>query len=286
MSIKVSNVSFTYLPKTPNAYKALNDVSFEIKDNSFTAIIGHTGSGKSTMVQMLNALLLPENGTIEVDGFIIDSKKKKFKNVKELRKHVGLVFQFPEYQLFEETIEKDVAFGLINFGYKKAEAIEKARKTLMDLGFDESYFTRSPFDLSGGERRKVALAGILSTDPQVIILDEPTAGLDPKSARDVMNMISDLHKQGRTIIVITHDMDIVFRYADHAIVLKNGEVAFDGNPDNLFENNREDLDIEIPKMVELINYLKEKGFNIPKDKTKTTSDIIEYIASVRGKKHE
>lgn len=285
MSIKVNNVSFTYLPKTPNAYTALKNVSLEIEDGSFAAIIGHTGSGKSTLVQMFNALLKPESGCVEIDGFVIDSKKK-CKKLKDLRKHVGLVFQFPEYQLFEETIEKDVAFGLKNFGVSKDESIKIARKTLMDLGFDESYFGRSPFDLSGGERRKVALAGILSLDPEILILDEPTAGLDPKSSREVMNMIQKLHEKGKTIVVITHDMDIVFKYCNRAIVLNDGQVAYDGNTENLFDNIKDDFNIEIPKMVEFIDYIRKHGINIPQGKTKTTKDIVDYLAEVGGKKHE
>lgn len=285
MPIKVKNLSFTYLPNTPNSYEALRNVSFEIEDNSFTAIVGHTGSGKSTLVQMFNSLLIPTSGEVEINDFHI-VPKKKIKNVKELRKHVGLVFQFPEYQLFEETIEKDVAFGLKNHGLSEEKAIQKAHETLMELGFDETYYKRSPFDLSGGERRKVALAGILCLDPEILILDEPTAGLDPKSTKEVLDLIRKLHKQGKTIIVITHNMDIVFKYCDHAIVLKDGEVAYDGKPEHLFDNLDNDLSIEVPKIFEFLNVLKTHGISIPNDKSKTFNDILEYLSKVRGNTHE
>ena len=285
MSIKVNNVSFTYMSKTPNAYQALKGISLNIENNSFTAIVGHTGSGKSTLIQMFNALLKPSEGFVDVDGAILD-EKTKLKNVKALRKHVGLVFQFPEYQLFEETVEKDVAFGPRNFGASKEESVQKAHDILLKLGLDETYFTRSPFDLSGGERRKIALAGILAIDPDILILDEPTAGLDPKSAKDIMNLIKELHNNGKTIIVVTHDMDVVFKYCDHVVVLNDGKIAFDGTPNDLFDNLKDDYNIEVPKMVEFLNYLKNHGVSIPKEMTKTTKDIVNYLAKVRGKKHE
>ena len=258
MSIKVKNVSFSYFPKNPKVHKALDNVSLEIKTGSFTGIVGHTGSGKSTLCQMFNALLVPTEGEIDIDGTVVSSKTK-IKNVRNLRKHVGVVFQFPEYQLFDETIEKDVAFGLKNFGMKEPEAIGIARKTLLDLGLDESYFARSPFDLSGGEKRKVALAGILSLDSDILVLDEPTAGLDPKSAREVMLLIEKLHNNGKTIVVITHDMELLFRFCDHAIVLKEGKVAYDGSPDDLFLENGEELSIETPQVYQFIEVLRKNG---------------------------
>lgn len=286
MSIKVNNVSFTYLPNTPNSYEALKNVSLEIKTGSFTGIVGHTGSGKSTLVQMFNALLLPTEGEIVIDDFVVNGKSKKMKNIRELRKHVGVVFQFPEYQLFDETIEKDVSFGLKNFGAKNEEALEKARKTLIDLGLNETYFERSPFDLSGGEKRKVALAGILCLDSDILVLDEPTAGLDPKSAREVMDLVSSLHKKGKTIVVITHDMNLLFRFCDHAIVLKNGEVAFDGEPSDLFLGETEDLSIETPQVYKFIEALKKNGLDIPKEECRPFERLIAYLAKLRGNKDE
>ena len=248
MSIKVENVSFTYSKKTPNSYEAVHNVSLEIKKNSITGIVGHTGSGKSTLVQMFNGLLKPEKGRVIVDDFVISSDTKKIKNVKQLRKHVGLVFQFPEYQLFEETVEKDVSFGPKNFGMNEKEAIEKAHEALSMIGLGESYYKRSPFELSGGEKRKVALAGILAIDPDILILDEPTAGLDPKSSQEVLNLIANLHKQGKTIVIITHDMDLLFKYCEHVILLKDGEVAFDGEPNKLFSGDIDNLSIDVPKI--------------------------------------
>lgn len=283
MSIKVENVSYSYFPKDPKVKKALKNVSLEIKTGSFTGIVGHTGSGKSTLIQMFNALLVPTEGQINVDGIIVNNKSKKMKNLRQLRKHVGVVFQFPEYQLFDETIEKDVSFGLKNFGVKNEEALEKARKTLLDLGLNETYFTRSPFDLSGGEKRKVALAGILCLDSDVLVLDEPTAGLDPKSAREVMELVSRLHENGKTIIVITHDMNLLFRFCDHAIVLKEGEVAFDGDPSDLFLNQRSDLSIETPQVYKFIEVLKERGLEVPKEEARPFERLIAYLAKVGGK---
>ncbi len=176
MSIKIERVSFSYMVKTPNEVKALDDVSFEIKDNSITALIGHTGSGKSTLIQTLNALILPSSGQIQVDDFLITNNRRKNKNIKALRRHIASIFQFPEYQLFEETVEKDVAFGLKNYGVKEEEAIKKAHDALALVGLDESFYKRSPFDLSGGEKRRVAIAGILILEPDILIMDEPTAG--------------------------------------------------------------------------------------------------------------
>lgn len=286
MSIKVENISFTYDKKTPNSYEALKNVSLEIKDHSFTGIVGHTGSGKSTLVQMLNGLLMPNEGRIIVDNFVLEGGKKKPKNIRELRKHVGLVFQFPEYQLFEETVEKDVAFGPKNFGASLEESLKKAHETLGLLGLGESYYQRSPFELSGGEKRKVALAGILAIGPEILILDEPTAGLDPKSAKEVMALIAKLHDEGKTIVVITHDMDLLFRYCDHAILLKDGKVEFDGNPDDLFDGDLDNLSIEVPKMYEFFQVLKSHGVIVPHDKVKTIGDLAKFLAERRGNSNE
>ena len=281
MSIKVNNISFTYSKKTPNSYEALHDVSLEIKKNSITGIVGHTGSGKSTLVQMFNGLLKPEKGTITVDDFVISSETRKIKNVKQLRKHVGLVFQFPEYQLFDESVEKDVSFGPKNFGMSEKEAIEKAHETLKLIGLDESYYKRSPFELSGGEKRKVALAGILAIDPEILILDEPTAGLDPKSAQEVLNLVSKLHEQGKTIVIITHDMDLLFKYCEHVILLKDGRVAFDGEPNNLFSGNIDDLCIDVPKIYQFLDILKKKGLDLSNQNIKSVEELVDVISKRR-----
>ncbi len=283
MSIKVENVSFTYSKKTPNSYEALHNVSLEIKKNSITGIVGHTGSGKSTLVQMFNGLLKPETGTITVDDFAIDSKQKKIKNVKQLRKHVGLVFQFPEYQLFDETVEKDVSFGPKNFGMNNVDALNKAHEALAMMGIDETYYKRSPFELSGGEKRKVALAGILAIDPDILILDEPTAGLDPKSSLEVLTLVEKLHEQGKTIVIITHDMDLLFRYCDHVVLLKDGNVAFDGKPENLFQKNIDDLSIDVPKIYQFLDILKKKGLDLSKENIRSVDELVKVLTERRKK---
>ena len=275
MSIKVNHVFHSYYKKTPNEVLALNDVSLNIEEGSFVALVGETGSGKSTLVQHLNALILPDSGSIEVDEFTIGPKKRKNKKLHDLRKHIGLIFQFPEYQLFEETVIKDVAFGPKNFGFKDEEAREKAKEALALVNIDESYFERTPFELSGGERRRVAIAGILALDPDILVLDEPTAGLDYQGSQDVMNLVKELNNKGKTIILVTHDMDVVYRYASRAILMKNGKVDFDGAPVDLFARNEKSLDL--PFLFDLATKLNEKGYKIPLDKIHTISDVLSYV---------
>ena len=277
MAIQIKDLRYIYLPKTPNQNIALDGVSLTIPDNAFAAFIGRTGSGKSTLVQHLNALLTPYSGEIDVDEFKIVSKKRKNKKIKELRKHISLVFQFPEYQLFEETVEKDVAFGLKNFGYKEKEAIELAHKALLSVGLDEKYFQKSPFELSGGERRRVAIAGILAIDPDILVLDEPTAGLDVKGAKDVMTLIKSMHENGKTIIMVTHDMDLVMKYCNLVYVLKDGKLAYEGNVSKLFDEVGEDSAIEIPPLYKLAKKLKEKGAPIEIEKIKSVDDLVNQV---------
>ena len=280
MAIKVNNVFYTYTPKSPNATLALNDVSLTIEEHSFIAFVGETGSGKSTLIQNLNALLVPTSGQIEVDDFVITPKAKKNKRVKELRKHVGIVFQFPEYQLFEETVERDVAFGVKNFGADEKTALEKAHKALLSVGLDESYFTRSPFDLSGGEKRRVAIAGILAIEPDILVLDEPTAGLDPKGVHDIMSLVEQMHKEGKTIILVTHDMDVVMKYCQKVYVLNKGKLAFEGNPYQLFALDNEALSIEVPALFELARKLKQKGLKLDIENIHNADDFIkQYMES-------
>ena len=274
MGIKVSNVFYTYTPKSPTATLALNDISLTIKEHSFVAFVGETGSGKSTLIQNFNALLVPSSGQIEVDDFVITPKAKKNKRIKELRKHVGIVFQFPEYQIFEETVEKDVAFGVKNFGADEKTALDKAHEALLSVGLDESYFTRSPFDLSGGEKRRVAIAGILAIDPDILVLDEPTAGLDPKGVHDIMSLVEQMHKNGKTIILVTHDMDIVMKYCEKVYVLNKGKLAFEGNPYQLFAQDNEALSIEVPALFELARKLKQKGMKLDIENIHNVDDFI------------
>ena len=275
MSIKVDHVSHSYYKKTPNEVLALNDVSLDIENGSFVALVGETGSGKSTLVQHLNALILPDKGTIQVDEFNIGPVKRKNKKLHDLRKHIGLIFQFPEYQLFEETVLKDVAFGPRNFGFKEEEAKEKAKEALKLVNIDESYYERTPFELSGGERRRVAIAGILALDPDILVLDEPTAGLDYQGSRDVMNLVKELNEKGKTIILVTHDMDIVYRYASRVLLLKEGKIDFDGASVDLFARNDETLDL--PFLFDLATKLNARGFDIPLNKIHTIKDVLSYV---------
>lgn len=283
MGIKISNVFYTYSPKSPNATLALNNVSLTIEEHSFVAFVGETGSGKSTLMQNLNALLVPSSGQIEIDDFVITPKAKKNKRIKELRKHVGLVFQFPEYQLFEETVEKDVAFGVKNFGADEETAIKKAHEALLSVGLDESYFSRSPFDLSGGEKRRVAIAGILAIEPDILVLDEPTAGLDPKGVNDIMSLVKQMHENGKTIILVTHDMDVVMKYCEKVYVLNKGQLVFEGNPYQLFAQDNEEMAIEVPALFELARKLKQKGLKIDIENIRNVDDFIkQYMENKNG----
>lgn len=283
MGIKVEHVSYTYNKKASNSTLALDDVSFTINDNDFVAIVGETGSGKSTLAQTFNGLLFPDKGEVRVNDYVISYKNRKSRSLKDLRKHVGMVFQFPEYQLFEETVEKDVAFGIKNFGVKGEEALVQAHQSLKLMGLDETYYKRAPFDLSGGERRKVAIAGILAIDPEVLIFDEPTVGLDPASAKELMNLISELHRQGKTIIVITHDMDIVNHYAQKVFLLEKGRLTFEGSASELFMFVRNYDRLEIPKVIRLALALQEKGININIDNIHHTDDLVKEISLWRAK---
>ena len=283
MGIKVEHVFFTYGKKASNSTLALDDVSFTINDNDFVTIVGETGSGKSTLAQMFNALLIPDKGDVIVDEYLINYKNRKSKKLRGLRKHVGLVFQFPEYQLFEESVEKDVAFGVKNFGIKGDEALAKAHEALKLVGLDDSYYKRAPFELSGGERRKVAIAGILAIDPDIIIFDEPTVGFDPRSSKDLMNLIVGLHKQGKTIIVITHDMDLVRRYAQRVLLLEKGKLAFEGSPSELFNFVQGYDRLEIPQVIRLAMKLKEKGVDIDVSSIRRSDDLINEIKKWRAK---
>ena len=283
MPIKIENLFYTYSPKTLNRCEALKDVSLTIEDNSFVAFLGQTGSGKSTLIQTLNGLLLPQSGQVQVDEYIITNKAKKNKKIKQLRKHLGIVFQFPEYQLFEDTVEKDVAFGPKNFGLDEKTALEKAHKALLSVGIDESYFQRSPFELSGGEKRRVAIAGILAIEPDILVLDEPTAGLDPKGEKEIMSLITKMHEDGKTIILVTHDMDIVMKYCQKVFVLKDGQLVFEGNPFTLFSLNNEELSIEVPTLFELSRKLKEKGIPLELEKIHNIDDLInQYMEKKHG----
>ena len=283
MGIQVKNIFYTYQKKATNATQALADVSLAINDNDFLAIVGETGSGKSTLAQMFNALLVPDKGDVLVNDYVINYKNRKSRKLRGLRKHVGLVFQFPEYQLFEETVEKDVAFGVKNFGIKGEEAIKRAHEALKQVGLDESYFKRAPFDLSGGEKRKVAIAGILAIDPDILVFDEPTAGFDPQSSKDLMNLITEFHNNGKTIIIITHDMDLVNTYTKRVVMLERGQVTFDGSPSELFAYIKGYDRLDTPSVIKVAEKLKEKGMDIDIKQIHTNEDLVEAIKKWRNK---
>lgn len=285
MAIKFEKVSHVYSDGSPFTYTALKEVDLEIAMGKMSAIIGATGSGKSTLVQHLNALLLPSDGKVEVLDRVIDSKQTP-KHLKSLRKEVGLVFQFPEYQLFEETIIKDVAFGPKNFNVSEEEALVKAASALAMVGLDKSYYEKSPLDLSGGQKRRVAIAGILAMDPQVIVLDEPTAGLDPQGAKSMMELFKKLNKEyHKTIIIVSHDMEHVFNYCDEVIVLDHGKVRCHLSVDEFFEDSSwcKQLNIIPPFVIQTKDLLKSKGIVID-EHIKTVDQLATQIAK-RVKKH-
>ena len=283
MGIQIKNIFYTYQKKATNATQALRDVSLEIRDNDFLAIVGETGSGKSTLAQMFNALLVPDKGDVLVNDYVINYKNRKSRKLRGLRKQVGLVFQFPEYQLFEETVEKDVAFGVKNFGVKGEEAIKRAHEALKQVGLDESYFKRAPFDLSGGEKRKVAIAGILAINPDILIFDEPTAGFDPQSSKDLMNLITEFHNNGKTIIIITHDMDLVNTYTKRVVMLERGQVTFDGTPNELFAYIKGYDRLDTPNVIKVAEKLKDMGMDIDINQIHTNEDLVEAIKRWRNK---
>lgn len=285
--IKFNNVSYIYAPKSPFQYQALKNVDLAIKDGIITAIIGSTGSGKSTLIQHINGLLIPTTGQVIINDFVINAKQRKIKKQKLLRKTVGLVFQFPEYQLFEETIEKDIMFGPLNFGIKKDEAKQKALHYLKLVGLDEKYLTRSPFDLSGGQKRRVAIAGILAIEGQTLILDEPTAGLDPDGEIELMKLFlkfnKDYHKR---IILVTHNMDHVLEYADEIIFLKDGAVYHQSDPLSFFANNElmTAINIEPPKIFGLLQKIAANGFDTSGINARTVTELINQLAQKINKK--
>lgn len=283
MSINFKDVSYVYNRKSPFEYAALRGVNLEIADHSFLALVGRTGSGKSTLVSHINALLRPSAGEVIVNDFHNATKNRlKSKDIKELRKHVGLVFQFPEYQLFEETVEKDVAFGPKNFGAKGEEAISLAHEALARVGLDSSFYERSPFELSGGEKRKVAIAGVLAMKPDILIVDEPTAGLDPSSSIETMNLFKAVHEAGTTLILVTHDMNIVNRYADTVIVMEDGKIEKIATPAELFSTDLEQYSLELPLLYSVTNELKKRGMDID---AKDIDDVKDLARCVKRWKH-
>lgn len=295
MQIKIKDLSYTYQAKTPFAAAALNDINLDLDGNFFLALVGQTGSGKSTLVQHLNALLLPTSGSIQIDNFLVkpfkrkkwafidlnlkNCKKRKQFDLKLLRKKAGLVFQFPEYQLFESTVLKDVMFGPLNYKIEPKKAEDMAKKALTDVGIDSSYYSRSPFELSGGEKRRVAIAGILALNPDVLILDEPTAGLDPLGEQLIMNLFNKIHLGGKPIILVTHNMDIVLKYAEKVVVLDHSKLIISATPLELFQNEEvlKKTAIDLPQTFLTAIKLKEAGFNIDLKKVKDVKSLALQI---------
>lgn len=279
MDITFEKVGFSYSAGTPFENRALYDVNLTIPVGSYTALIGHTGSGKSTVTQHLNALLKPTEGTVTIGDRVITAKSNN-KNLKSLRKKVGIVFQFPESQLFEETIAKDIAFGPMNFGVSKDDAREIAKRMLPLVGLDESFMERSPFDLSGGQMRRVAIAGVLAMEPEVLVLDEPTAGLDPAGRRDIMNMFYQLHvDKGLTIVLVTHQMNDVATYADHVVIMEKGTVVKMGPPSEIFQDAEwlHGKQLGLPSALEFLDkFSKKTGIDFGAARPLRT----EYLASV------
>ena len=262
MGIILDNVSYTYQEGTPFASAALSDVSLTIEDGSYTAIIGHTGSGKSTILQLLNGLLVPTEGSVRVFDTLITSTSVN-KQIRQIRKQVGLVFQFAENQIFEETVLKDVAFGPQNFGVSVEEAETIAREKLALVGIDESLFERSPFELSGGQMRRVAIAGILAMEPRILVLDEPTAGLDPIGRKELMTLFKKLHQDGITIVLVTHLMDDVAEFADQVYVMEKGKLVKGGKPSLVFQNVEfmEKIQLGVPKITRFAQRLVDRGIS-------------------------
>ncbi|HEV6745411.1 TPA: energy-coupling factor transporter ATPase [Streptococcus pneumoniae] len=260
MGIALENVNFTYQEGTPLASAALSDVSLTIEDGSYTALIGHTGSGKSTILQLLNGLLVPSQGSVRVFDTLITSTSKN-KDIRQIRKQVGLVFQFAENQIFEETVLKDVAFGPQNFGVSEEDAVKTAREKLALVGIDESLFDRSPFELSGGQMRRVAIAGILAMEPAILVLDEPTAGLDPLGRKELMTLFKKLHQSGMTIVLVTHLMDDVAEYANQVYVMEKGRLVKGGKPSDVFQDVvfMEEVQLGVPKITAFCKRLADRG---------------------------
>ena len=284
MSIKIENLTHVYMPKTPFEKKALDDVSLVIEDGEFLALIGHTGSGKSTLIQHLNGLLEPSTGKILVDDIDITNKETK---LTDIRKKIGLVFQYPEYQLFEETIEKDIAFGPNNLGLTQDEVSKRVKKSMEMVGLDyETYKDISPFDLSGGQKRRVAIAGVIAMEPKVLILDEPTAGLDPKGRDDILEQIRILHQEYKmTIVLVSHSMEDVGKLAERIVVMNKGKIALMGKPSEVFREVEvlENIGLAVPQVTYLMRALKEKGFNVS-DEIFTVEQGYKEILSVLLKK--
>ena len=286
MSIKVENLTYIYNEGLPFAQKALDDVTFEVEDGDFVGLIGHTGSGKSTLIQHLNGIMKPHSGKIYINDFDITQKDQ---NLTEIRKRVGIVFQYPEYQLFEETVAKDIAFGPSNLGLSQEEIDERVKEAMKDVGLDfEQFAEKSPFDLSGGQKRRVAIAGVIAMHPEVLILDEPTAGLDPGGRDEIFNLIKSLHANGNmTVILSSHSMDDMAKLVNTLMVMNKGRLEMMGSPRDIFRENADKLKgmgLDIPQVLELALKLREKcGYNVRTDVINITEIKDEIVRCIKEK---
>ncbi|MDD4378121.1 MAG: energy-coupling factor transporter ATPase [Eubacteriales bacterium] len=262
MSIEIENLNYIYMKGSPFEKQALKDINLEINQGEFIGLIGHTGSGKSTLVQHLNALLKPSSGKIRIEGIDITQKGA---NLKEVRNKVGLVFQYPEHQLFEETVYKDIAFGPLNMGLPEDEVQKRVYDSIKIVGLNSNLLEKSPFELSGGQKRRVAIAGVMAMRPKILILDEPTAGLDPAGRDDILFQIKALHsKMNMTVILVSHSMEDIARLVDRIVVMYKGSVAMDGKPNEVFKNvsKLEEIGLSVPQITHMVRKLKEKGIDI------------------------
>jgi energy-coupling factor transport system ATP-binding protein len=281
--VEIRHLSHVYMKGTPFETKAIDDISLTIADGEFLGVIGHTGSGKSTLIAHLNALIRPEEGQVLVNGMDI---ARKDADLVRIRREVGLVFQYPEYQLFEETVERDIAFGPKNLGIGAAETAERVREAIGQVGLPEDVAQRSPFELSGGQKRRVAIAGVLAMRPSVLVLDEPAAGLDPAGRREMLDLIKSIHSSGRTIIMVSHSMDDVGRLCDRVAVLNRGKIAYLGAPAEVFQHPDElaAMGLGVPASVRLAMRLRARGFEIPDDVTSVEALAEAILNNCEGRR--
>ena len=284
MPIEIKHLDHIYMPGSPFETKALDDVTLTIGDGEFVGLIGHTGSGKSTLVQHLNGLMKPDHGSVIVDGMDVSDKNT---DLREIRRRVGLVFQYPEHQLFEETVRKDVSFGPRNLGCSEQEIEERVVKACHQVGLSDEKLDMSPFDLSGGNKRRVAIAGVLAMRPRVLVLDEPTAGLDPRGRNELLELIRRLHdEEGNTIVMVSHSMDDISALAQRIIVMNEGRVAMDGTPREVFAHPQElvDMHLGVPAAAQLAMELRKRGYNLP-DNVYTLDEMRSLILAMPERAH-